>query len=447
LFDLHGRGLSLQLAGPGSGDISSGAALNLDLADVSMSAQASASAGTDEGHGDLWRKQSAQVEAHWSGPAGSDFTAQGADEFNYSYRDPASLGDPGTATHLMGTENRSLKVSGSVPLVGGASVEAGMDATSAQTEDGSAPHAADRDTVGTRTREAFAKVRWQMGRVGLEAGAAAHSENVSVRALDSRQSSYTSVNPRAQVDVAPWDGATLTSSVEQAVAPYDTAAFSAYAQAARPDSSLSFTPDHTLRFQSRLQQDVGPASVSVSYAADRGGTATEFAQAASGQQVPASTQLLERNKVDVAVSLPLSAFGLPNTALHSDAAWQDSRVVDPMTSTVRSASGETPHKFSLRVSHDMPARHLSFGLTGELSGARSSYQVSEISTSPSAGTMGAFLAFKPGPYEVDLNVNGIGGATTTDYFYRSTRADSSVGRTAEQAPAGPAVSLSLHKAL
>lgn len=443
---LHGGPLALELAGPESGDFSSGAALNLDLADVSMTAEASASAGTDEGHSDFWHKQGAHLAAHLSGPAGSDVTAQGTDEFSYTYRDPASVGDPGTATHLIGTENRSVSLSGSMPLAGGARLVTGIEGSSTQTEDESARNQAQQNAVGTDASRAFARVDWQIGRVGLQAGATAQSADINWRSRQSHSSTYNSVNPRVQVQLSPWDGAVWTSSVEQAVSPYDTAAFIDYATAVQPASDGSFAPDHAWRFQSRLNQNLGPVNASVSYSSDRNGTTTEFARASNGRQVPASAALIDRSKVDVQLSLPLAQLGMPNTSFSSDAAWQDSRVLDPVTSEVRRASGEAPDQVSLRLTHSIPASHLSLGLTGQVSGARSSYQVSEISAVPAAGTVGAFVSFTPGPYEIDLNVNGIGGAATTDYFFSGTRADSSVTRSVQQEAAGPAVSLSLHKA-
>ena len=446
IVDLHGGPLALQLAGPESGDFSSGAALNVDLADVSMTAEASASAGTDEGHSDFWHKQRAQVEAHLSGPAGSNISAQGADEFSYTYRDPASVGDPGTATHLIGTENRSVSLSGSVPLAGGARLVTGVEGSSTQTEDASARNQAQQNIVGTEARRAFARVDWQIGQVGLQAGATAQSADIDWRSRQSHSSTYNSVNPRVQVNLSPWDGAIWISSIEQEVSPYDTAAFIDYATAVQPASDGSFAPDHAWRFQSQLRQNLGPVNATVSYSSDRNGTTTEFAQASNGRQVPASATLVDRSKVDVQLSLPLTQLGMPNTSFSSDAAWQDSRVIDPITSEERRASGEAPDNVSLRLTHSIPSRHLSLGLTGQVSGGRSSYQVSEISTVPSAATVGAFVSFTPGPYEVDLNVNGIGGAPTTDYFFSGTRADSAVTHTIQQQAAGPAISLSLHKA-
>lgn len=442
--DLHGGPVALQLGAPPTEDgFSSGAVIDLTLPDVSMNAKATASVGM--GDQDLWRKQEADVSANWSAPAGVSVQASGSEAYTFTYRDPASLGDAGHTNHLIGTQTTSAALSASAPMPGGATLTVGTQGSSTQTEDASAPKLEDRSAVGTQTQEAFANLSWSpVPWLGIEGGATARTADVNWHRQQTHATAYTSVDPRVQVDVTPWDGAQWSTSVEHTVAPYDTAAYTAYANAAQPTDAAKFEPDHAWRLQSRLQQTLGPVQASVSYTADRNGTATEFAQA-SGQQVPASTALLSRDKVDLALSMPLTAVGLPHTSFNSEASWQASRVVDPVTSELRAASGQTPDHYAVKLVRTLPSTRLSVGVVGELNGARNSYQVSELSSTEASGTLGAFVSFKPDAYEVDLNVSGIGGASTTDYFFRGTRSDAMPARTVQQAAPGPMVSLSLHK--
>ncbi|MDE2183304.1 MAG: hypothetical protein KGJ78_09810 [Alphaproteobacteria bacterium] len=446
VVDLHGGSVALQVAAPSKAPdgFSSGAAIDLNLPDVSMNAQATASVGM--GDSDIWRKQEAKISASLSGPAGTGVTASGSDSSALSYRDAASMGAPGRVGHLIASQSQSTQISASAPIPGGATVEVGADGSSTQTTDASAPQARDHLTVGTQAQEAFARLRWHPAPwLGLQAGAAARTTDVNLHRQLSRTSTYTSVDPRIEADVTPWLGGTWTTSVEHAVSPYDTAAYTAYASVAQPTDAVALQPDHAWRLQSSLHQELGPVQATVSYTADRDGTATEFTTA-GGQQVPASTTLISRDQIDLAVAMPLDAAGLPETTISSEASWRDSRVVDPITADVRRASGQTPHHYAVRVVKNLPATHLSLGLVGEINGGTDVYQSNEVSAAPGAGTLGAFVSFKPPSYEVDLNVNGVGGAPTTDYFYNGTRSDLPASRTALQPAPGPMISLSLRKA-
>jgi len=120
-------------------------------------------------------------------------------------------------------------------------------------------------------------------------------------------------------------------------------------------------------------------------------------------------------------------------------------VVDPVTLKTRGASGEPRQQVSLRLAHQLPAQNLSIGLTGEYTGERTAYQVKELSTTSAGGSVGAFLAYKPGTVELEFNVGGLYGAATRDDLFRGARGASLVGRTILQDNSGPTLKLSLKK--
>ncbi|MDE1986632.1 MAG: hypothetical protein KGL56_02785 [Alphaproteobacteria bacterium] len=454
LVNLHGGPLALDVRGlsPDARSLSSGASLDLNLPAVTMQLQASASVGGDQADNDLWRKQGAQLKANWSALYGTNFEVTGTDHLALIYRAPASIGDPGTATHLVHTESRTAALTASFSPVSQVQVKVGADGSSALTQDTSVkgPVNGSQTAVQSNTQEVFAHVDWQpVDWAAVQAGAAEQSSNIVWRSQTAHTSVFNALEPHLAMMLTPWSGTEWAASVEHSVSPYDTAAFSAYASVARSADNVNFEPDHAWTFQTRLKQNLGPATVTAAYTADRWGTATEFAEVRGGVQAPASTPLKGRDKVALTVSLPLGLFGMPNTSVSSGAAWQNSSVLDPVTEELRRASGETPRKFSLRLVRNLPARHLSLGLTGELDDTTTSYQLSEISTVPAGGTLGAFLAYKPGPFEVDLNVNGLCGGppAATDFFYNGTRANPQMARTEVQPSPGPAFNLSLHRAL
>jgi len=430
-------------------DLSSGASLNLDLPDGAVKAEASASVGKDDGNWNaFWHKDSAQIEAHLAGPLGTALSVSGENALSLNYRAPESVGAADSTTHVVRSENRTGRLGLALPL-SPVEVNIGAESTSAHSEDTSRDKAATTSAVvRTTDHTAFTTATWSPADgIAVEGGVAAKVANISWQDQSARSASFQSLNPHFSVSISPLRDTQLSAKVEHTVSPYDAAAFATYSRAEGKPVVTGFEPDHAWAMEARLQQAVGPASVAASYTAASQGTVTEFAEI-GGVQTPASTTLVKRESVAVSVSLPLSVVGLPRTDLSSQARWQNSRVVDPVTQETRPASGETPHSVSVKLSHALPKQNLSIGLSGEYKGATTAYQVSELSTTAQGGSVGAFLAYKPGPYEIDVNVNGLYGSATKDDFYKGLRGgDSQIGRSSVQDNSGPMLQLSLKKAL
>jgi hypothetical protein len=436
---------AVSLTSPKPQNLSSGATLNVTLPSATMNAEASASVGRDEGANGYWHKDAAQVDAKVEGPFDSSLSLSGGQELNFAYRSPASIGSPGASSHLVRSERQTAGGSLGIP-VEGVKVEVGAEHSTNQSQDATSAQQVS-PVVRTQGSSAFARAEYPLApSVKVEAGVAARTSDITWRDGHARSSTYRSLDPHVAVDVTPWENASVSARVEQTVAPYDTAAFASYSQEQAPDAP-ALEPDHAWQLQVRMKQSYGPATLSASYTASRSGTATEYAPAENGAQTPASTPLKSRDSFAVALAVPLASIGLANTDVTSEARWQTSRILDPVTARVRDASGEVPHRYSLRVAHDLPQQHLSVGLTGDLSGAHTAYQVREVSTTASGGSLGAFLAFTPGPYQLNLNVSGLCGSSTTDQFYRDSRLSPEPDRTMLQSNSGPMLSLSLHKPL
>lgn len=436
----------LGIISPAPQDLSSGASLALSLPAGSMKAQASTSVGHDEDSPAIWQKNAAQVDAQVSGPMGSSLALTGQDAFGFTYRPPASSGASDAAGHMIRTESRSANASASLP-VGSANLTVGAEGslTTTQDTDKGLP-TGDRAMVGTEDHALFAKTGWQpLPGVHVEGGATARVSDISWRDQKAQTNTFRSLDPHVSASVAPWDDATVTARWEHKVSPYDASAFADYVAANPTATGPAFQPDHAWQLQMQLQQKVGAANLSATYTTAQAGTVTEFADQ-NGAQVPAATHLEKRENVAVSLSMPLSPFGLANTDLSSRAEWSDSKVVDPLTQQLRTASGEAPRKFSVRMAHRLPNEKLSFGITGNFTDARTSYQVSEISNTGSGGSLGAFLAFNPGPYELDLNVNGLYGGDSANTFYSGSRLNAESAHTVVQDNGGALFNLSLHKA-
>ena len=442
--------VALSLSTPAlASDLSSGASVNLALPAGAVKAQATTSVGKDDGNWNaFWQKDSAKVEAQIVGPMGTALSASGENQLSLNYRAPESIGAANSTTHVVRSENRSGRVDLAVPL-SPVEVKVGAESTSAHSEDTSRDKAATTSAaVRTTDHTVFSTAAWSPADgVALEGGVAARVANISWQDQAAHSASFQSLNPHLSLTLSPLRDTQLSAKLEHTVSPYDAAAFATYGRADGKAVVTGFEPDHAWQMEARVQQAVGPASVAASYTTASQGTVTEFAEV-GGVQAPASTALLKRESVAVSVTMPLSVVGLPRTDLSSQARWQNSRVVDPVTQEARPASGETPHSASVKLSHALPTRNLSFGLSGEYKGASTAYQVSELSTTSQGGSVGAFLAYKPGTYEIDVNVNGLYGSTTRDDFYKGLRGgDSQIGRTSVQDNSGPMLQLSLKKAL
>ncbi|MDR3528536.1 MAG: hypothetical protein P4L57_14795 [Rhizomicrobium sp.] len=442
--------VALSLSTPAlASDLSSGASVNLALPAGAVKAQANTSVGKDDGNWNaFWQKDSAKVEAELAGPMGTALSASGENQLSLNYRAPESVGAANSTTHVVRSENRSGRVDLAVPL-SPVAVKLGAESTSAHSEDTSRDKAATTSAaVRTTDHTVFSTAAWSpTNGVALEGGVAARVANISWQDQAAHSASFQSLNPHLSLTLSPLRDTQLSAKVEHTVSPYDAGAFATYGRADGKAVVTGFEPDHAWQMEARVQQAVGPASVAASYTTASQGTVTEFAEV-GGVQAPASTALLKRESVAVSVTMPLSVVGLPRTDLSSQARWQSSRVVDPVTQETRAASGETPHSVSVKLSHALPTRNLSFGLSGEYKGASTAYQVSELSTTAEGGSVGAFIAYKPGSYEIDVNVNGLYGSATRDDFYKGLRgSDSQISRSTVQDNSGPMLQLSLKKAL
>ncbi len=436
--------VALDLKVPGGRDLSSGATLNLNLPDGAVKVQGSASVGKEDGQTAFWHKDAAEIEANISGPLGTSLTASGENRLELTYRAPESVGASDQAAHLVRTQTQAGQAALTVP-VAPLKVTMGAGSASHQTQEGAPGNSASftQSAVRTADHTAYVDVEWQpLAMLQLKGGTAARVADISWQ--NAHSSTYRSVNPNLTATLQPFRDTTVTAKVEHVVAPFDAAAFSAYANAEKVPEASGFQPDHAWQLQTKVEQQLGPAKLSATYTEANQGTVTEFADV-RGVQAPATTALVGRKSVAVALHLPLSTVGLPHTDLSSEATWQSSKVVDPVTYETRTASGVPGEKVSVKLAHKLPASNLSLGFSGNFTGARTSYQVSELSTTEASASLGAFVTYKPGPYEVDLNLSGLYGGATRDDFFTGPRGSSKFSHSMLQDNSGPALKLELKR--
>lgn len=442
--------LSIDVSGlkAGSRDLTEAADIKLVLPAVSMDARLTASAGKDPDNPDLWQKHVAEVEMQVTAVPKTDVRLTGADEFTQTYRDAASLGDSGTTAHLLQNERRSAGLSATVSPLDKTTLTVGMNGENRITKDSTASDRSDKTitTVETQSEKAFVSFRWQpLSWTNFEVTARAHNTGILWRSTNTKSGTFSTSEPRAAMAFDLGD-TKLSVSMERSATDYNADTFVAYARTAGMNETVPVKPDNALQFRTELSQKIGDAQVSAVYAHARDGTVTEFGFSGTGAQAPVSTDLRRRDEVGVRLDMPLESLGLDDTVVAGHATWRDSLVRDPLTGKYRRASGEVPSNVQLRLERRLPGQNIRLGLTGDLSAGQTIYQTKEISQTEASRKLGAFFAYRPDAYEIDLDVDGlVGTPDTTNYFYEGARTVNQIPRVQSTPAQGPTVKLSLKR--
>jgi len=250
--------------------------------------------------------------------------------------------------------------------------------------------------------------------------------------------------PSALFAVVLWRGASWRLKVERHISSFDDKTFAPLAVANAAIGSRE--PDHAWQAESVFAQTLGDAHFEAKLSADGAGTRTEVGGAVPAPS-PVSARLRSGEDAELAVSMPLAPFGLPKTSLKVGGDWESASIEDPLTHLVRRPSGSKPYTANVESVHAV-ARLLDVGVNGQACGSSAFFTPGEVSEDSRSAGIGAFLRFKPGPFELDLNAGtAIAGKTATQYLYRDTRADSPPLRAAIHQTGGVSLALSLKKNL
>lgn len=431
----------------GTRNLTEAASLKLVLPSLTMDASLSASAGRADDTADLWHRNRAEVEMKVNALPRTEVTISGADEVAQTYREPGSLG-VSVKRHVLQADKREARVAATVAVVDTVSLRVGASGTSEVTRDTTT--LSQRDRIATKienqTEELFANVQWTpTPGLTVDAGERERSFAVQWQGAETKNGAYRILEPHAAVTMN-FQDAQLKTSIEHSASGYNTDAFVAYAANATRTESVAVEPDRAWRLKSEWKQQIGQAQLTANYSHSYDGTVTEFGFSGTGAQVPVSTSLDARDEVGVNLSVPLEDIGLADTSVSGGAVWRDSRVLDPVTGRYRRASGEVADTVTLRLERKVPGERVRFGLTGQMSASQTAYQTREITMVDSSNTLGAFIAYKPGAYEVNLDVDGlVGTAKTSNYYYVDSRAVNQLPKSSITSPPGPTVKLSLKR--
>jgi outer membrane receptor protein involved in Fe transport len=102
-----------------------------------------------------------------------------------------------------------------------------------------------------------------------------------------------------------------------------------------------------------------------------------------------------RDKINLALTLPLDRLGIRNGLFTAQATWNWSQVIDPVTGQERRISSDNPMGGSFSFSQDIAALSSTWGIDGRFAETRTTYRINEVRTQAEGGIWNAYWNWKP----------------------------------------------------
>lgn len=457
LLHLHDQGADFSITGGAATENGPGvkgeADLNLGLADVTANIKGTVNTGSLETMGDggaAWSGGTMSVDTRWS-HGGTALNLKASRTFQHSIHDGTAEGTLTSSRVEQQTDAESAGATASFQPLDDVTLNLGTEAGTALTVQslGFGSKTANVSRIETETGRQFAQASWSpLPAVTFDAGADAVSGVMALRGLVNGETAYRAMEPRASLKLRPWGGSEIMLEVRKAITPVNAANFAAYAAASGRPEGASLKPDSARAFNTTLKQAFGPlVSLNATYSNLQLGSTTMLMPAGIGQ-TPVSVAGGRWQSFSTALSFSLAALGLPKTSITSSSVWRHSKIADPLTGRDHRLSGEVPHDATVRLTQQLPRRHMTLGLEGSLGAETRYYQAAEQSDVTKSGSFGAFVQYDPGPFALRLNVDGLAGSTVqTDDFFTGTRASGLIDHSVRHDTSGPAIGLSLTTAV
>ena len=308
--------------------------------------------------------------------------------------------------------------------------------------------------AGTRlwitSQRLFARLAWRVSPyVSLEAGQTAQSFTVGWRGADALQSQDGYLTPSLAVVVTPAPDTLWRVDLEETVAPVDPAKFAAYAELATPGAGSAPQPDRGWRYglsvEHRLAGDVKLAARATQW---RLASVTDLGPVGSGE-APVGIGGGARQQLDLNLSAPLTALGLPGASLGGELTWRRSHVRDPFTRVRRPISGEAPYRAQLQLSGSLPTPAVSWSLVAKTDGPQSLYQMSTVTSLAAAAGLDGAVHYDAGQVRFSLELDNLVGGLrqVTTYSWSGSRTDGVPDRIERRNDDARAVRISLRRRL
>jgi len=102
-----------------------------------------------------------------------------------------------------------------------------------------------------------------------------------------------------------------------------------------------------------------------------------------------------RDELEASLNLPLDRWQMKGFTLQANLTLRRSRVTDPSTGLDRHISGDAPREGDISLTHDLPNRHLRWGVNYVLAEAAADFKVDEIEADTLGDRIDAFIEYKP----------------------------------------------------
>jgi hypothetical protein len=275
------------------------------------------------------------------------------------------------------------------------------------------------------SRRLFARLSWPVSpHISFEAGQTAQSFTVGWRGADALQSQDGYLAPSLAVVVAPTPDTLWRVDLEETVTPVDPAKFAAYAELATPGTGSTPHPDRGWRYGLSVEHQL-PGDVKLRARATqwRLTSVTDLGPVGPGE-APVGIGGGARQQLDLNVSAPLTALGLPDAVVGGELTWRRSRVLDPFTGVRRPISGESPYRAQLQLSGVLPAAAVSWSLVAKTDGPQNLYQMAKVTSLAAAAGLDGAVRYDAGAVRFSLELdNLIGGPRqVTTYSWSGSRA-------------------------
>lgn len=457
LLHLHEQGADFTVTGGGATENGPGvrgeANLSLDLAGIATNIKSTLNTGsmeTMEDGGAAWSGGALNFDTQWQ-HGGTTLSLKASRAFQHSMHDGIA---EGTLTSIRAEQQSDVETAGvtaSFQPLDDVTLKLGADAQTALTVQGLGfgSETANVSRVETETGRQFAQASWSpLPAVTLDAGTDAVSGVMALRGPIDGKTAYRAMEPRASLKLKPWGGSEVKLEIRKAITPLNAANFAAYTAASGRPEDASLRPDSARAFNTSLKQTFGPlVSLNATYSNAQLDSTTMLMPAGIGQ-APVSITGGRWQSFSTALSFSLAAMGLPKTSITSTSVWRRSKIADPLTGNGHRLSGEVPHDATVRLTQQLPRRHMTLGLEGSLGAETRYYQAAEQSDVTKNGSFGAFVQYDPGPFSLRLNVDGLAGSTVqTDDYFAGSRASGPIDHSVRHDTSGPAIGLSLTTAM
>lgn len=253
--------------------------------------------------------------------------------------------------------------------------------------------------VEERRAEGFATVAWKPSeRLSVEAGVRVEVSRISSSGDTARSRSFLYGKPRLVVAYAPDASSQLRLRLQRQVGQLRFRDFVASADLATGTldaGNADLEPERSWIVEAALERRFwGRGAVTATFTHEAVQQAVDLIPIA-GRDAPGNIGDGRRDRIVIALTLPLDRLGVRNGLITGQGTWKWSRVTDPVTGDARRISGEAATGGRITFTQDVARLSSTWGLEILVGESATSYRINEIRRQSEDGGLHAFWDWKP----------------------------------------------------